>query len=63
MSKSTYYTAVVRDEYFLGRVYCYKPDGNTIVILWTSRPYDTREQALDAAVEWMGDNGIEAEME
>jgi Zn-dependent metalloprotease len=64
VTNRTYYTAVEQHGSYRGQVYRYRPDGNTADVLWTSDTrYDTSEQALDAAAQWLEDNGVEAELD
>ena len=60
----TYYTAIRQEGCLRGQVYRCDPTGNHPVALWTSETrYFTRGEALDAAVEWMEDNGVDAELD
>ena len=64
MQKKKYYEAFATACGWRGRVYGYDGSGDKLIIVWTSpEEYPSREEAMDAAVEWCEEHDVEAEMD
>lgn len=58
-----YYEATVKNKQYGWKVYHYDTTGEKEIIVGRGEPkYDTENQALDAAGEWMEENDIDAEL-
>lgn len=58
-----WYTAKERAEGWQGIVYHYDPTGNKQITDHATELHNTKEQAMDAAVEWADDHNVDVEME
>jgi hypothetical protein len=62
MATKAYYEAIQTANGFKGRLYKYKEDGNSTLVVWLSNEeYSTENEALDAAVDWAEDHNLEVE--
>ena len=59
-----YYSAEASGDGFRGIVYRYGPIGDRVISVWKSSiAYSTREEAINAAADWLEDNDFEAHLD
>lgn len=67
MTTKQYYGAIgakMNDRAWFGRVYHYDVTGNREIVDWqSSRTFETKAQAINAACEWCEENDVDAELE
>ncbi len=63
MNQKNYYTAWNMVDCFRGVVYHYDAKGNNQIPVWQSGPFDSEEEAIDAAAEFLENTGLDAELE